>query len=242
MEKIASLYRMMTDDHICPYGIKSKDLLEAQGYEVQDHKLESREEIDSFKEKHNVETTPQTFIDGSRIGGYEDLVKYFGVSTLKQEGETYTPVVSIFAVALLIAGSFLVKMGGTLLSFNLVVLFVAVAMCLLAMQKIRDLFSFSNQFITYDLLAMQNIRYAYIYPFAELIAGLGMITMIAPIFTGFISVLIGGIGAVSVIKAVYIDKRNLKCACVGGDSNVPLGVVSLTENLMMFFMGMWMFF
>jgi hypothetical protein len=41
------------------------------------------------------------------------------------------------------------------------------------------------------------------------------------------------VGAVSVIKAVYIDKRELKCACVGGDSNVPLGFVSLTENLMM---------
>jgi len=43
-----------------------------------------------------------------------------------------------------------------------------------------------------------------------------------------------------VIKAVYIDKRELKCACVGGSSNVPLGFVSLTENLMMLGMGLWM--
>jgi hypothetical protein len=48
------------------------------------------------------------------------------------------------------------------------------------------------------------------------------------------------IGAVSVFKAVYIDKRNLKCACVGGDSNVPLGFISLTENLMMIGMAIWM--
>ena len=52
--------------------------------------------------------------------------------------------------------------------------------------------------------------------------------------------MIGGIGAISVIKAVYIDKRELKCACVGGGSNVPLGFVSLTENLMMLGMGLWM--
>ena len=52
--------------------------------------------------------------------------------------------------------------------------------------------------------------------------------------------MIGGIGAISVIKAVYIDKRELKCACVGGSSNVPLGFVSLTENLMMLGMGLWM--
>ena len=41
-------------------------------------------------------------------------------------------------------------------------------------------------------------------------------------------------------KAVYIDKRELKCACVGGSSNVPLGFVSLTENLMMIAMALWM--
>jgi hypothetical protein len=48
------------------------------------------------------------------------------------------------------------------------------------------------------------------------------------------------LGAVSVFKAVYIDKRELKCACVGGESNVPLGFVSLTENVMMVGMALWM--
>ena len=41
-------------------------------------------------------------------------------------------------------------------------------------------------------------------------------------------------------KAVYVDKRELKCACVGGDSNVPLGFISLTENFMMVAMALWM--
>jgi hypothetical protein len=53
-------------------------------------------------------------------------------------------------------------------------------------------------------------------------------------------VFIASIGAISVFKAVYIDKRELKCACVGGDSKVPLGFVSLTENLMMVGMAIWM--
>ena len=55
-----------------------------------------------------------------------------------------------------------------------------------------------------------------------------------------VALFIGGIGAISVFKAVYIDKRELRCACVGGDSNVPLGFVSLTENLMMVGMAIWM--
>jgi len=54
------------------------------------------------------------------------------------------------------------------------------------------------------------------------------------------ALIVAGIGAVSVFKAVYIDKRELKCACVGGDSKVPLGFISLTENLMMVGMAVWM--
>jgi hypothetical protein len=48
------------------------------------------------------------------------------------------------------------------------------------------------------------------------------------------------VGAVSVIKAVYLEKRDLDCACVGGGSKVPLGAISLTENLMMMAMSIWM--
>ena len=55
-----------------------------------------------------------------------------------------------------------------------------------------------------------------------------------------IALFIGSIGAVSVVKAVYIDRRELKCACVGGSSKVPLGFVSLTENVMMIAMALWM--
>jgi hypothetical protein len=40
----------------------------------------------------------------------------------------------------------------------------------------------------------------------------------------------GVIGAVSVRKAVHIDKRELRCTCIGGDTNGPLGFVSLTGN------------
>ncbi len=55
-----------------------------------------------------------------------------------------------------------------------------------------------------------------------------------------IALFIGGIGAVSVFKAVYIDKRSIKCACVGGSGSVPLGFLSLTENVMMVAMALWM--
>ncbi|MGO2136389.1 MauE/DoxX family redox-associated membrane protein [Marinobacter sp.] len=118
--------------------------------------------------------------------------------------------------------------------------FISVAMCLLAVQKLQDIESFSTMFLNYDLLAQRWVRYGYLYPFGEALAGVlkisgAMIWLSVPV-----ALFIGSVGAFSVFKAVYIDKRGLKCACVGGDSNVPLGFISLTENLMMVAMGLWM--
>jgi len=67
-----------------------------------------------------------------------------------------------------------------------------------------------------------------------------MLSGLNPLFYAPVALFIGTVGAISVFKAVYIDKRDLKCACVGGDSSVPLGFVSLTENLMMVAVAVYM--
>jgi hypothetical protein len=84
------------------------------------------------------------------------------------------------------------------------------------------------------------VPYGFIYPFAEFTAGTLMAARALPWLSIPLALLIGTIGAVSVIKAVYIDKRELKCACVGGATKVPLGFVSLSENLAMVAMALWM--
>ena len=71
LEKRAVLHRMVMPNHTCPYGLKAKDLLERSGYKVEDHHLTTREETDAFKAEHRVATTPQTFIDGERVGGVD---------------------------------------------------------------------------------------------------------------------------------------------------------------------------
>ena len=75
-DKTATLYRMVLPDHICPFGVRAKDMLDEAGYDVDDHVLGSREEVDAFEEKQGVDTTPQVFIDGERIGGSDDLQLY----------------------------------------------------------------------------------------------------------------------------------------------------------------------
>ena len=238
--KSAALFRMVSEDHVCPYGLKAKALLERKGYAVEDHHLRDRTETDAFKAKHDVNTTPQTFIGGERVGGYDDLKAFFGKPNKSSDALTYTPVIAIFAVAALMALAISWSSLGSVFSVRSVELFIAVSMCILGVQKLRDLSSFSSQFLGYDLLAQRHVRYAYIYPFAETGAGILMIAGALTWIAAPIALFIGAIGAVSVYKAVYIDKRDLKCACVGGNSNVPLGFISLTENLMMVAMAVWM--
>ncbi|MFC4891615.1 MauE/DoxX family redox-associated membrane protein [Pseudofrancisella aestuarii] len=237
--KKATLYRMVTDKHICPYGIKAKDLLKRKGYEIEDIHLKTREETDVFKEKYKVKTTPQTFIDGKRIGGYDDLQEFFGVAKPKKE-KTYIPVIVVFAIAFLMTLATSYALSETFIF--IIKMFMGFSISILAMLKLQDIEKFLNQFITYDLLARKWLRYAYIYPFAEAFVGMGIIATILTPLVAVIAIVIGSIGAISVYDAVYIKKRDLKCACVGGNSNVPLGFISLTENIMMILMGIWMFF
>jgi glutaredoxin 3 len=70
------LYRMKLPDHECPYGLLAKRMLDDAGLPFDDRLLTSRDEVDSFMEEQGVETTPQVFIDGERIGGSEELASY----------------------------------------------------------------------------------------------------------------------------------------------------------------------
>lgn len=72
----AVLYRMVLPDHTCPFGVRAKQMLEDEGYEVDDRVLASRQEVDAFEEEQGVDTTPQVFIEDERIGGSDDLARH----------------------------------------------------------------------------------------------------------------------------------------------------------------------
>ncbi|WP_430387052.1 MauE/DoxX family redox-associated membrane protein [Blastomonas fulva] len=238
--RTAVLYRMVMDKHICPYGIESRYLLQSQGFAVEDHWLRTREETDAFKAQHGVKTTPQTFIDGVRIGGNDDLRRHLGKPVKDPDAISYVPVIALFAMAALMAGAISWLTKGTVLSPMIIETFIAVAMCLLAVPKLQDLDSFATMFLGYDLLARRWLPYAYLYPFAEALAGVLMLARALDWVSIPTALFIGSVGAVSVFYAVYVQKRDIKCACVGGSSRVPLGFVSLTENVMMVAMALWM--
>jgi glutaredoxin len=67
---------MKLPEHECPYGLKAKRMLDEAGVAFEDRLLTSREEVDRFEEELGVDTTPQVFVDGQRIGGSEELAEF----------------------------------------------------------------------------------------------------------------------------------------------------------------------
>ncbi|MGV3661915.1 MAG: MauE/DoxX family redox-associated membrane protein [Prosthecobacter sp.] len=231
---------MVTPKHLCPWGLKAFDLLKRHGYEVEDHHLASEEENERYKKEQDVDETPQIFIEGRHIGGYDALREHLGLGPDPKEGQTYQPVIAVFSIALLMAVAECWAALHALAPVRIAELFVAFSMCVLGILKLRDLQSFATGFVQYDLLAQRYVPYACVYAFIETLAGVFMLGGVLTWLAAPAALVVSTIGAVSVFKAVYLEKRDLSCACVGGGSKVPLGFVSLTENLMMMTMSLWM--
>jgi len=211
------LYRMGTPDHLCPYGLKAVELLNARAIAFEDHRLETAEAVEAFKRQHGVAATPQIFAGSERIGGYTDLAKRLGLTPEKSGERSYRAVLVVFGTALLVALA-----GGHGLQGPMGVLdrFMGLALAFLACLKLMDPGAFRTTFRQYDRLTQLWSRYGHAYPWLELL-----------------SIAMGLEGAFSVIKAVDVDKLDLDCACVGGNTRTPLGAVSVLENLMMVVMG-----
>jgi glutaredoxin len=174
MTKQAILHRMVMPGHICPYGLKAKYLLERRGYRVDDRWLTTREQTDAFKAQHGVQTTPQTFIDGVRIGGYDDLRRHFGLKVADPDAASYTPVIALFAMTALMALAASFAAYGDAFTLRAAEWFISFSMMVLALLKLQDVGRFATMFLNYDLLARRWVPYASIYPFAEGLAGVLM--------------------------------------------------------------------
>ena len=76
----ATLYRMVLPEHTCPFGVRARQMLEQNGFEIEEHILGTREEVDAFKAEQGLQTTPLILIDGEKVGGSDDLERYLSRS------------------------------------------------------------------------------------------------------------------------------------------------------------------
>lgn len=105
--------------------------------------------------------------------------------------------------------------------------------------KFLDLQGFASSFRMYDPLAQRWMNYGSVYPFIELGLGIGFLLGLQLWLMSFSTLIILGIGTIGVAKTV-LDKKKIKCACLGTVFNLPMTKVTLIENSIMLVMAVGM--
>ncbi len=98
--------------------------------------------------------------------------------------------------------------------------------------KLLDPAGFVSAYRGYDLLARRSAAWAWAYPYVELALGIAYLLNLAPIAVNFTTLVIMLIGAAGVLKAL-LDRRAIRCACLGTALNLPMTTVTLVEDLTM---------
>lgn len=117
--------------------------------------------------------------------------------------------------------------------------FMGCFLCQFAMLKLFHPSNFAEGFVKYDVLAKYIPGYAYLYPLIELGLGLAYLSFAAPAVTYSLTLFFMGIGAIGVVVALSRG-LNIKCACMGTVLDVPLSTVTLSEDITMALMAVWM--
>lgn len=191
---------------------------------------------------------PQGEINMSRIislGELQEAIGRYKIYTIKQPTDTQVEVknfpdksLSTYRPLILIV-SFIV--GITLLiqypyeNFSWLLWmrhFMAGFFLVFAFFKLLNIKGFALSYQMYDIVAARWKGWGYIYPFVELGLGILYLINIAPILTNWITLIVLGISSIGVIRSV-LDKRKIKCACLGDVFNLPMSTVTIVEDLTM---------
>lgn len=107
--------------------------------------------------------------------------------------------------------------------------------------KFLNLKGFAESYAMYDLLAMKVPAYGYVYPFIELVLGIAYLTNFEPVTTNIATIAVMGFSSLGVIRSV-LDKKKIRCACLGAVFNLPMSTVTIIEDLLMVGMAVSMLF
>lgn len=210
-ERTATLYRMVMPDHACPHGLKARALPKRRGYAVDDRWLRTRAEVDAFKAEHGVKTTPQTFIDGERIGGYHDLRRHFGIKVRDPEAVSYVLVLAVSPLRERSPSPRATRRSTPLSPCEPSNGSSASRWSSWRCSSFRTSTNSrrcSGTTTCWPRIGCRTHRS----PFAEFVAGTLMAAHALDWLSIPLALFIGTIGAVSVFYAVYVQKRELKCA------------------------------
>ncbi len=102
--------------------------------------------------------------------------------------------------------------------------------------KLLNLEGFASSYSMYDIVAARWYGWGYIYPFVELGLGILYLTNVAPYLTNILTIIVLGISSIGVIQS-NLQKRKIKCACLGDVFNLPMSTVTIVEDVSMILMA-----
>lgn len=105
--------------------------------------------------------------------------------------------------------------------------------------KLLDLQGFADSYSTYDIVAKRWRPWGYLYAFIELALGLAFLTGFDPLITNGVTFVVMTISIIGVLQSV-LNKRKIKCACLGAVFNLPMSTVTIIEDALMIGMSAFM--
>lgn len=161
----------------------------------------------------------------------EPLIKEVATESPEKTLTTYKPLLLI--IGFITGGTLLVQypfddFSGMLWMRH----FMAGFFLVFAFFKLLNIEGFANSYKMYDIVAAKWNGWGYVYPYVELGLGILYLINIAPIFTNWATLIVLGISSIGVIQSV-LDKRKIKCACLGDVFNLPMSTVTIVEDLTM---------
>ena len=102
--------------------------------------------------------------------------------------------------------------------------------------KLLNLKGFAESYSMYDILAKRWNGWGYLYAFAELALGVAFITGFYPLLTNAVTLIIMVISIIGVLQSV-LNKRKIKCACLGDVFNLPMSTITIIEDALMIVMS-----
>ncbi len=102
--------------------------------------------------------------------------------------------------------------------------------------KILDIKGFSMSFRMYDPLAKKVSLYGSIYPFMEVLLGIMFLTRIEVEAALILTIILLGITSFGVTQTL-LNKKKIKCACLGTTLQLPMTEATFIENALMITMA-----
>jgi len=102
--------------------------------------------------------------------------------------------------------------------------------------KLLDIQGFADSYSSYDVLAKRWHGYGFVYPFIELVLGVAYLLNVVPGITNIVTILVMGFSTIGVVNSV-INKRKIRCACLGVVFNLPMSTITIVEDVLMVIMA-----